>query len=244
MKNKTAWVAGITGFTVVGMLFMGYSAYAALGANTVSVCVTKSGEVRMIGTGFSGSICTKKESLVSWNITGPKGDKGDTGSIGATSTIPGPKGDKGDSGTALHLIDANNQDLGLLLDMSTNNNNFEYHSYMPSADVGLEFREVRGSISRLGSIPDDVYFAQDNCQGQAYILGKPMAKRQTTPTMFDGTIYRGNDVLGAVVDLSSSKHLNQSCTNFQPQNWGGTKSYQVEPLTSLVEPIAWPLHIQ
>ncbi|WP_335402484.1 hypothetical protein [Bacillus sp. JJ1533] len=53
--------------------------------------------------------CGKKETKISWNQIGPKGDKGDTGAIGpqgpkgdkgeigATGT-QGPKGDKGDTG--------------------------------------------------------------------------------------------------------------------------------------------------
>ena len=38
--------------------------------------------------------CRRRETPVSWNIAGPKGDQGDPGA-------PGPKGDKGDPGTAI-----------------------------------------------------------------------------------------------------------------------------------------------
>ncbi len=203
-------------------------------------------------------------------IAGPQGPKGDTGAtgpqgqIGLTGSqgiqgpsgkdgvdgqdgIQGPKGDKGEtgaSGNSLRLHDANNQDLGILLNMSTNNLNyvFEYDTYLPNDDVSLSFKEVRGQVTRIG-LTEDVYFTQANCQGQAYLLGKAIPKRQTTQTMFDGSIYRGNNTDGIVIDLSSRKHPTQTCENFQPQNWGGTKSYEVEPLTTITEPIALPLSI-
>ena len=38
--------------------------------------------------------CRRRETPVSWNVAGPKGDQGDPGA-------PGPKGDKGDPGTAI-----------------------------------------------------------------------------------------------------------------------------------------------
>lgn len=40
--------------------------------------------------------CGNKETKISWNQIGPKGEKGDTGAIGPQ----GPKGDKGDTGAA------------------------------------------------------------------------------------------------------------------------------------------------
>jgi hypothetical protein len=57
------------------------------------------GRLRVIDPS-KGEKCKKREVAISWNQTGPKGDKGDTGDQGAKGDqgIQGVKGDQGDQG--------------------------------------------------------------------------------------------------------------------------------------------------
>jgi hypothetical protein len=47
--------------------------------------------------------CRRRETAVSWNIAGAKGDKGDPGEPGAPGA-PGPAGPKGDPGTVVTAL--------------------------------------------------------------------------------------------------------------------------------------------
>lgn len=65
--------------------------------NTVYSCVTKStGNIRIVTTPDS---CKSNEALLSWNVAGPTGPKGDTGAVGATGPA-GPTGATGATGPA------------------------------------------------------------------------------------------------------------------------------------------------
>jgi len=88
-------------------LIIGLWTYSQANENTaISVCVKKSGLVFVVGDGFRREDCKKNESLLTWNIMGPKGQKGDkgdkgdqgpiglTGSAGATGS-QGPQGEPG-----------------------------------------------------------------------------------------------------------------------------------------------------
>jgi hypothetical protein len=86
------------GLLVAGAALAGTEAYARLGAtdasNTIYACVKKNGDPTLVA---ENARCKPNETLVSWNIVGPRGAKGDTGATGATGP-QGPKGDKGDKG--------------------------------------------------------------------------------------------------------------------------------------------------
>ncbi|HSO02619.1 MAG TPA: hypothetical protein VLS46_08845, partial [Gaiellaceae bacterium] len=83
------------GLLVAGAALAGTEAYARLGSaqatNTIYACVKKNGDPTLVA---EGARCKPSETLVSWNIVGPRGAKGDTGDTGPR----GPKGDKGDTG--------------------------------------------------------------------------------------------------------------------------------------------------
>jgi len=83
------------GLLVAAAALAGTEAYARLGAtqasNTIYACVKKNGDPTLVA---EGARCKPNETLVSWNIVGPRGAKGDTGATGPQ----GPKGEKGDTG--------------------------------------------------------------------------------------------------------------------------------------------------
>ncbi|MHB1243690.1 MAG: hypothetical protein ACYC1P_09890, partial [Gaiellaceae bacterium] len=86
------------GLLVAAAALAGTEAYARLGAtqasNTIYACVKKNGDPTLVA---EGARCKPNETLVSWNIVGPRGAKGDKGDTGDTGP-QGPTGDKGDTG--------------------------------------------------------------------------------------------------------------------------------------------------
>lgn len=93
--NKTLAIL-IISITVLG-LTMGLWTYSQAVDDIITVCVRKSGLAYVIGGGFKHSDCKNNDTLLTWNIQGPKGDKGDTGPRGELGPV-GPKGDRGDVG--------------------------------------------------------------------------------------------------------------------------------------------------
>jgi hypothetical protein len=80
MKNKTYIVTPIITLIVAG--FVGIGVYAATTNTQISACIKNDGSVKIV---TASSTCAKNESLLVWNITGPKGEKGDQG-------VQGPPG--------------------------------------------------------------------------------------------------------------------------------------------------------
>ncbi|MDG0809255.1 tail fiber protein [Cohnella rhizosphaerae] len=78
-------------------LLSGASVYAATAAtankqtSTIYACAKGDGQIRLVAKGAS---CKKTEKAISWNVVGPKGDKGERGAAGPA----GPMGAKGDTG--------------------------------------------------------------------------------------------------------------------------------------------------
>nr|WP_286672582.1 tail fiber protein [Cohnella hashimotonis] len=77
------------------LLLSGASVYAAAAASkttsTIYACAKNDGQIRIVAKAAS---CKKTEKAISWNVVGPKGDKGDRGAPGPQ----GPQGAKGDAG--------------------------------------------------------------------------------------------------------------------------------------------------
>lgn len=88
MKNKILFFGGIT--VLIGVLWT----YTQATGDEITVCVNKSGVVHMVGEGFRRADCKNNETLVTWNVQGPKGDKGDQGEQGPV----GPQGPQGEPG--------------------------------------------------------------------------------------------------------------------------------------------------
>lgn len=90
------------GLLVAAAAFAGTEAYARLGAtaadaNTIYACVHKNGNPTLVA---EGTECKPNETLVSWNIVGPRGEKGDTGPQGPQGPQgeTGPQGPQGETG--------------------------------------------------------------------------------------------------------------------------------------------------
>ena len=90
MKNKsTILICSV--LVVVAVLFVGTNVFAAVTGNTITACISKDGEMKI---SQDGTTCAKGQTLLSWNIQGPKGEQGATGGTGPQ----GPQGDTGATG--------------------------------------------------------------------------------------------------------------------------------------------------
>ncbi len=264
MKNRSM---RRTVLYILPALFIGLGswAYSEAAGTTISVCVQKDGDMRMIGIGFSNSACKNRETLVSWNIQGPKGDlgaKGDAGLIGATGTpgiagingkdgvdgLIGTKGDKGEAGTpapSLHLFDANNQDLGILLG---SNNGGEYQIYIPSLKLTTILQSKDNPNPKyIQLIPehwgDTIEFEDTNCTGVA-VSGYASVNSITQKSSVNGVThyYRAVPVPNNLQKILSRLDIYGTCTALdQDENI----SWQLEEIIlPFTEPLIWPLHIQ
>jgi hypothetical protein len=84
MKNNSYKVILLT-TAILTVSFASMNVYASLTNTQISACIKNDGSVKIV---TASSTCAKNESLLVWNITGPKGEKGDAGSQG----IPGEVG--------------------------------------------------------------------------------------------------------------------------------------------------------
>ncbi|GEM_PF-4089609 len=94
MKNKVFIFAGVV------LLLVGLWTYTRAVGDEISICVTKAGVTHVVGDGFKRADCKKNETLLTWNVQGPKGDKGDQGIQGEQGSIgsQGPVGPQGEPG--------------------------------------------------------------------------------------------------------------------------------------------------
>ncbi len=90
MKNKFLFI-GVGAF----ILIVGLWSYSKAVEGEITACVSKNGTIKII---YENDSCNQNETLLTWNIQGPKGDKGDKGDQGEQGA-QGEKGDKGDPGT-------------------------------------------------------------------------------------------------------------------------------------------------
>jgi hypothetical protein len=75
-------------------VFIGSSAWIYAEGGEIRACANEKGVIYIVGSGFSKSECGRNERLLSWNITGPQGLRGEKGDPGEQ----GPKGEKGEKG--------------------------------------------------------------------------------------------------------------------------------------------------
>lgn len=79
------------------ILVLGIWSFTRAVDSQLTVCVRKDGTVHFVGSNYIRNDCRKGETLVTWNIIGPKGDKGDKGDAGSQGQqgIAGPQGPQG-----------------------------------------------------------------------------------------------------------------------------------------------------
>ena len=91
---------GIAIGVVLVLVLIGVTSVALGQGGEIHACVDHKGRVRIVD---SADACKSKETLLTWNIMGPPGPKGDQGDPGPKGDPgepgpPGPKGDPGDPG--------------------------------------------------------------------------------------------------------------------------------------------------
>ena len=270
MKNKYNILAPLALVLVVSVF--GMWGYASAVGDQITICAKKSGLVYVIGEDFKRKDCKATDQLLSFNVSGPKGDKGDKGDAGEMGLqgLKGDKGEKGDSGTGggsgsqLHLYDANNQDLGIVVDHVGNQG---YNSFITSIESFVEFEGSRrlGAGAHAGD-PNhhyeayivnngNIFYLLPDCAGIPYsgdIASQPQNTifiGGSTNRMFkttDGLITRNIEVTnaGEVPGHLIMSYLSSStgCAN------NPSASYQVPSFVPLEEislpftlPLAWPL---
>jgi hypothetical protein len=109
---------------IVGASSVAFVSYASsTGGVEISACANKkTGVLRILTKGK----CTKNETTMRWNQTGPQGATGQTGAPG----VPGSTGPAGSNARTVRVIDATGKDLGPLID----------------ADAGISFLGSDGLI--------------------------------------------------------------------------------------------------
>lgn len=111
-------------------------------------------------TALEERVVALQEELRHIQLTpGPQGPQGPAGPMG-------PQGEPGPANGDLHLYDANNLDLGLLVSVGDPVNANRFVSYLPDSDIFLEFRQDSETrtiyMHNLGS---PLYFSSENCTG-------------------------------------------------------------------------------
>ena len=149
----------------VAIIFAGVWTYTKAEGGEISVCVKKSGLVYVIGSSFRKQDCKKNDSLLSWNVAGPQG----------------PKGDKGDPGPSLHLFDANDQDLGVLIGTRLGVPvTVEYIAFLPAQGLKIAFSNT--GLTALFfpvNLERNVAFEGNDCNGNAYVTHSALIDQQT-----------------------------------------------------------------
>lgn len=176
---------------------------------------------------------------------GPHGEQGEPGPQGPQGD-PGPQGLPGLAGQQLHLYDASNQDLGVLVDGFPNGfSGGSITTYFVNEAIFLGFLEtgVPGSfgveISSL--IGPSVRYFQQNCSGTPYTGRSPhLALASFIPTVNRLFKFATGPTVNGVQTLS---YLDVSgCTNY-PQSNGYLYPLQEIPLPFTM-PLVGPLYIQ
>lgn len=240
-------------------LVMGFWAYSHAAGSAVTVCVKKDGEMYVIGEGFRRVDCRRNETLLSWNIQGPKGDKGDKGDPGETGT----KGDKGDIGPqglqgpkgnpgAIHLADANGNELGIYLEIVPGYSN-TYRLYSPEFNGWLPIYFDSGKYS-FEDHAAEVYFSDTNCQGQANITAVstryPLGVNHIINTSATDNSQQENNRFFKVdnvnfdpdAKLLKSKLYNATCTNTGDIYFHTYPASEIE--LPFLLPVATPLQLK
>jgi hypothetical protein len=220
------------------VLALGLWTITRANGDEIKVCVNRLGLMFVLGEGFRETECWRGETLLSWNKQGPPGPKGE-------------KGDKGDPGiaSALHLFDANDQDLGILVGVHDSPDQFT--TYLPGIKALVKFVQNLNT-AELDDSSLTVYFTELDCTGTAFATGvRPMAllrvEGSSTTPIFNG------DYVTKLSDINPSDALAaKSRTWPQPDGCrnnagspGATDQVLVQFVTlPFTEPLAWPLEIK
>ena len=242
MSKRTYYLFGVV-VAVIGVVAFWTYSYATDGE--ITICVQKGGTVHVVGEGFKQSECNKNETLLSWNIQGPAGPKGDKGDKGDPGS-PGEKGDQGDrgepgtNGTALHVFDANNNDLGNFVGYAGDN---ILHVYSPGVGGLITFTITLSNPRTVTILPvQHIVYLLPDCAGTPYVGHVASA----VPL----TVLRDGSTSAFFIPTTDAPVMSQSVSELRSQGCGNTDPQELKdyyPLRQVTLPFAyppaWPLRI-
>lgn len=227
LKNRLL----LPGLLIAAAIFLGLRLYSRAEGEIITVCVKKDGLMHVIGAGFKRTQCNQNETLLSWNMQGPAGPKGD----------PGPAGP---SGNVFHLFDGNGQDLGTLIYASDNG----FTTFLSGKNAIIEFSTDHnnlGDIARVGSDGSPIFFAETGCSGDAYTTRLVLTADTLLNANFYSQIAHGHFykiTTEPVIQLQAKSRVDQGSCSSQ----GGLNEVRRVEKISLpfTVPPAWPLEIR
>lgn len=162
----------------ISLMSLGVWTYTLAEGSTISACVSKTGAIYMSGEGFLLKKCVKTDQILSWNIAGqpgPKGDAGIQGQQGETGVpgepglvgLPGKPGEQGLTGES-----GLQGDVGPMGPQGNNGGTAQLNSQIIEGDIVYfdgEFASVNGGtfIARRG----DRITASATCPDGKVLLG-------------------------------------------------------------------------
>lgn len=182
-------------------------------------------------------------------IPGPVGPQGPQGIQGVAGTqgVPGiqgevgPVGPQGPAGSSLHLYDANNQDLGIVIDIPTYPNEFT-KTFIPSLGLFITYRDTDNGPTDPHLAAGDaisLLYTGIDCTGDAFSPGvAPLMIRKDT--LSHNYFVPTNDLPVTRVALSVSQ--NDGCQNMTAYPYGATYLLQ-EVSLPFSEPLLKPVHV-
>ena len=120
-------------------------------AQVINGCIKSNGTLKIVA---NPADCTSRETPISWNQEGPQGEPGE----------PGEPGIDGSDANVLHVFDANNVELGPLIEFSFGGN---VGFYSAPLDTLVRVTEHYGQIQ--SGLHVRIFFAEFNCQGAAFV---------------------------------------------------------------------------
>ena len=225
---------------LVPILMLGLWSYIRANNGEITACVKKNGEIYLIGDGFKKKECKDKETKITWSKV--------------ISQDP--------ISNELHLFDANNQDLGTLLDVTLYPTGLSdlkiYHTFHSSIGAVLQFEaDPATQIVRFTPTPHRVVFGNENCTGLAFIPHIPDKQLSPGPQSLIKTTGPRYFVVSTtspsiVVSTTTPPTLNSGSSFFltpgSPCTNQATSSLFTYPIQEVnlpfIDPPAWPLRIE
>ena len=199
----------------------------AASAQVISGCITRNGTLKIVA---APTDCSSRETPISWNVQGPKGDMGD----------PGMDGEPGPAGPSLRALDGAGNVLGLHASgLAGSGGTF----LIEELGLLVPYELARGDIH-----PREVYFNLPEWGGPAFIRAQqpPIYANYLLGQFTLAPISRFL-VTGAEIQVGEQPHVSRYSSNTCVAATGTlTKWLQAEPFTGTLPftiPVPRPIHI-